>query len=221
MGEREPVGAGMARLASLFVISAALGCATYLLFCSIQWRPAERESPPFVASTTRGRGQPPATPRPTLERPASRTRPAPPAPRRSAAERIEDEAAAALADEELTPEEVDALVSEALSLMLPDRVFTPSERARLAAAVLRIRAARRVLRRVRPSAAAAPVLARERQELTSALAEFEEITGLPPSELTEILEPGGGLSNDEEPGEEPSAPDGGKRPPVFLKDLER
>ncbi|RMF21012.1 MAG: hypothetical protein D6760_10340 [Deltaproteobacteria bacterium] len=163
--------------------------------------------------------------RPHVDRPATSPRPA--EPRTSASPLLPQgspaavarRAAAAADRERLDRSDVRAMLETALAAMIPERTFSDEEAERLTDAVMRIRAARRVLRRVSPSIAAADVLARERTVLTEALADFQEISGLDPSELTEILEPEGGLSNDEDPAQQPPvSPE--DRPPEYLRDLD-
>lgn len=219
------------RLIALFSVSVAIGFAGYFIVTGPGTQPERTAFDSPAPAGKESEASRKATPAPSLvtpsmptaaRRPArrteDRTRPAPPPLSLGRVEVAERRAEAAAARERLDRSDVRAMLEAALGSMLPDREFSEEEAERLTDAVLRIRAARRVLKRVPPSVAAADVLARERAALTEALADFQEVTGLDPSELTEILEPDGGLSNNDDPDMDSPEPSGDEAP-EYLRDL--
>lgn len=100
--------------------------------------------------------------------------------------------------EPLAREAVVELLQESLGLLWPDRKFSAEDYERLTDDVLQVRAARRALEEVPVSVATAEFIARRRQELTDALADFELVTGVSPSALPDVLDTAQGLTLDED-----------------------
>jgi hypothetical protein len=80
-----------------------------------------------------------------------------------------------------------AMVRGVLDGKLDDRELTPADYDRLTDVVLRLRTAARILRSADDSAAGDAARVEQRQVLAAALAEVEAITGVPPSELGNLL----------------------------------
>jgi hypothetical protein len=110
------------------------------------------------------------------------------------ARRIAEQAAA---DETLERAQIRDLLEEHFSAKLPESKLADVDYEAMTDAVMRIRAARRALGALEPSAASAEVLADARQDLTDALTDFERASGVAPSDLTELFDPADGLSHDD------------------------
>jgi hypothetical protein len=80
-----------------------------------------------------------------------------------------------------------ALVRDVLDGKLDDRELTPDDYDRLTDVVLRVRNAARILRSADASPVGDAARVEQRQVLVAALAEVEAITGVPPSELGNLL----------------------------------
>jgi hypothetical protein len=88
----------------------------------------------------------------------------------------------------LSRKDVRALVERVFKGKLADRELAPRDYDRLVDAVMRLRSALRVVRRGGESPADGAALDRHREAVRSALTEIEAITGVPPSELGNVLE---------------------------------
>jgi len=80
-----------------------------------------------------------------------------------------------------------ALVERAFKGKLADRELTPHDYDRLTVAVMRLQSASRSLRRGDESRVSPAVLDKQRQAVRAALDEIETITGVPPSQLGDVL----------------------------------
>lgn len=127
---------------------------------------------------------------------------------RGAAEPALERAKRAAADEPLSRESVGELIEEGLARLWPERAFSEDDYEQLTDAVLRVRAARRALREVPVVTATAEFIERQRHDLTDALAQFELVAGISPSELPDAVDPEVGLSqdHDEDDGEDVREP---------------
>jgi hypothetical protein len=106
-----------------------------------------------------------------------------------------DKVAELVADEKLSPVDVRVLLEQVLAGKLPRQLST-RDYDRLTNAVMRVRAAERVLRGVDESAANAELRAEHRAILSDATSEVEAITGVELSALKQIVEPGGGVTQE-------------------------
>jgi len=91
------------------------------------------------------------------------------------------------AHDRLSRKSVRALVERAFKGKLADRELTPRDYDRLTAAVMRLQSASRSLRRGDESRVSPAVLDRRRRAVRSALDDIETITGVPPSQLGDVL----------------------------------
>jgi hypothetical protein len=104
-----------------------------------------------------------------------------------AAARAEAQAAKLAADELLTRGQVRSTLEKVLAGKLPDRELTLSNYERLTDAVLEIRAANRVLKGIPESATTSELRAARVEALRSAIAEIQDVTGVPPASLGDLL----------------------------------
>jgi hypothetical protein len=132
------------------------------------------------------------------------------------ARRIAERAAA---DETLERARVRELLEAHFAGRVPEAELAHVDYEAMTDAVMRIRAARRALGALEPSAASAEVLADARQDLTDALADFQLASGVAPSDLTELFDPADGLSHDD-PADQggPSGDDADDAAPEYLRD---
>lgn len=135
-------------------------------------RPA---APPAVA---------PAAPAPA---PANPPAPAAAAPEPTALEIAQANAARLAAQEPLTHELIRGMLEKTLAGKLIDRELTASEYDRLADALLRIRASQRVLEGIPESDPGAEVRALHVDVLQAAFAEIQDVTGIAPSDMGDVL----------------------------------
>jgi hypothetical protein len=105
---------------------------------------------------------------------------------------------------------VRALVERVFKGKLPDRELTPRDYDRLVDAVMRLRSALRSLRRGDELPASAAVLDEHRQAVRLALGDIEVITGVPPSQLGDVLVSDDDLTAMPNDGAESAAPDGSR-----------
>jgi len=105
------------------------------------------------------------------------------------------------AQETMDRAQVQALLADSFALMLPERRFSDADYEAMTDAVLNIRAARRALAALPLSEGSARVVASEHTQLTNALAELERITGVNPSAYPDVLDPGAGISRDDDANE--------------------
>ena len=99
------------------------------------------------------------------------------------------------------------MLRERLAAGAAAQALTDADYRRMTDAVLRVRAAQRALQTVELSRASAEVVAREREQLTAALADLQRASGIPPSQLIETIDADSGLSHDPLPGESGAAAD--------------
>ena len=183
------------RLATIFGLSLATGAAIVHLTLGREsdvpgttdttaTSPVEREAPapsPTTSPTVGAAGTGPPQVAPAAERPRA------PADEPTPAEVAAAKAAHLAARERLSRAELRDLLEGALEGRLADRELAPHDYGRLADAVLRLRSAQRVLRNMDESAATAALLDDQRRKLLAALAEMEDITGVPTANLGEVL----------------------------------
>jgi hypothetical protein len=111
------------------------------------------------------------------------------------------------ARDRLSRKNVRALVERVFKGKLADRELTPRDYDRLVDAVMRLRSALRSLHRDDGSPASAAVLDEQRQAVRSALGDIEVITGVPPSQLGDVLASDDDLTATPNDGVESAAPD--------------
>ena len=99
------------------------------------------------------------------------------------------------ADEPLTREELTTTLKRTFESKLHDRELTPSDYDRLADSVFKIRASQRVLQGMPESDDTSAVRAIYMAQVRTAFAEVQDILGMPPSQLGDVL----GESSEEAP----------------------
>jgi hypothetical protein len=146
--------------------------------------------------------EPPDSPTPAP--PAAPPAPAPAAPAQAAPAlaALESELAKAdalAAEEPLKAEDVRALLEQVLAGRLP-RELSPQDYDRLTDAVMRVRAAERVLSGVDETEVSAELRAEQRLVLNDATSEVERITGVELGELSKIVDPQDGVADEGDAG---------------------
>lgn len=137
----------------------------------------------------------PASASPSYAAPSAATRPATWAthtPRQATPTAVPS--AEARAREPLSQRDVRHLLERASKGKLAGRELSAADQARLTDAVVRLEEVARNLRATDRATATADEIEERRESLASALAEIEEITGLPPSELGALLGSDGGAA---------------------------
>ena len=94
------------------------------------------------------------------------------------------------ANEPLTPEQLHGMLERTFEGKLHDRELTPSEYDRLADAVFKIRASQRVLQGIPESEDTSAVRALYMAQVKTAFADVQDVLGIAPSQLGDVL--GGG-----------------------------
>jgi len=123
------------------------------------------------------------------------------------------------ARDRLSRKDVRGLVERVFKGKLADRELTPRDYDRLVDAVMRLRSALRIVRRADESRAGGAALDKQRAAARSALTEIEGITGVPPSELGNVLVSDDDSTAAENDGAESPAPRGS--PEAAHTDLRR
>lgn len=202
----------MDRFVVLTAIFAAAAVAGFAAYRALGTRPTP------VADAARRVTAPAATSAPDDARLAARAAPSsvpilPPAARRppAARETQAPDVAAAIrretgpASERVSRKDVRAFVERTFKGKLPDRELTPSDYDRLTDVVMRLRSMVRAVRRDAGSAAGAGALDERSRVVAAALAEIQTITGVPPSDLGNLLAADEGSAEDAPEGPAPLA----------------
>jgi hypothetical protein len=190
-------GTGAMDLKRVFLVSIAVGALVALVYARNVGRGSGTE--PKVkamqgeASTVPAVGS--SKPKPTIAEPVEQPATEHSVPQ-APAHHSDDAAARATArksaerlaaDEPLTREELNATLKRTFESKLHDRELTPSEYDRLADAVFKVRASQRVLQGLRESEETSAVRAIYMAQVRTAFAEVQDILGIPPSELGDVL----------------------------------
>lgn len=180
------------RFTVIFTLSIAAAIAAYLGFGrNTQPRgaaPSRAIAPPLTSDANKA--APPVAqlePSPASAGPASAATPQSVAREPDAADFVTAQPHVPPAHDRISRKSVRALVERVFKGKLADRELTPRDYDRLTVAVMRLQSASRSLRRGDESRASPAVLDERRQAVRSALDDIETITGVPPSQLGELL----------------------------------
>jgi hypothetical protein len=204
------------RFTAIFALSIAAGVAAYLglgRHTEPRSAAAPRATAPPLTRDANDAAPPVARlePSPASARPASAVTPQSVAREPNAADVATAQPDVPPARDRLSRKTVRALVERVFKGKLADRELTPRDYDRLVDAVMRLRSALRSLRRDDESpAASAAVLDEHRQAVRSALGDIEVITGVPPSQLGDVLVSEDDLTATPNDGAESAAPDGSR-----------
>jgi hypothetical protein len=194
------------RFTAIVALSLAAAVAAYVEF----GRHTEPRSVAVPAAPAQGAAPPLArvAPSPAPANPPSVARPQPVAREPNASHVATVPPDLPPARDRLSRKDVRGLVERVFKGKLADRELAPRDYDRLVDAVMRLRSALRIVRRDDASPAGAAALDKQRAAVRSALTEIEAITGVPPSELGNVLASDDDPTAAENDGAESPAPRG-------------